>query len=84
MNQKPQQDCTINNIEIQKNIINMLKNRVGDIKYFYNPEDGIPSYLEPYSDVFIFEENKFVKQGKGYFIDTGKFSFKLEKGFELI
>lgn len=81
---KQVEDRTINNPETQKHIVDMLKNRIGDIKYLYNPEDGIPSYLEPYSDLFIFEESSVVEQGKGYFVDTGKIGFKLEKGFELI
>lgn len=67
---------TINNSEVQKRIIEMYQNRSGDLEYWFNPDDGIPEWLKPYGDVFKFKQSTFVEKGKGYFVDTGKITFK--------
>ena len=78
------EDRSINNPEIQKVIINMIQNRTGDIEYYCNIDDGYPTWLEPYTSLFTVKQSKFVEKGKGYFLDTGKITFRVEPGMELI
>ena len=58
----------------------MYENRVGDIKFLYHPDDGLPEFIKPFAEMFTFKESKYVLKGRYYFLDTGKFKIRVPEG----